>query len=145
MPTARPPALLLAMPKRSATAGRSTGDGLAGPISNTYSTFDLKNDWAAPLAIIQAIDFEPSSRPAVSGKGECLGLRAQGQGHTITHTHGHKNTAAMALNWSLRNEPAVQDAKLVWTSWQINVDSVSSPPSGREQPRTLLHNSNGGI
>ena len=126
----RPRPLLQAKPKRTlADPQAATDGGLAGPPAQGYDTFELQLDWTPVTTVLDGLEFEASGKPAVSGKGECIGLRAKGNTPCITHETSDKTQATLALNWMLRQEPMVKQERLIWTSWQINVDSVSQPHS----------------
>ena len=78
----------------------------------------------------------PSSSPCISSqahdpqsqaKENAWGSERKGTDTRSLTPKGTNTFLAMALNWSLRNEPLAQENQLIWTLWQINVDSVSLP------------------
>ena len=123
-----PPATLMqAKPKRKSSPTIRGQTGLAGPPCEHRTKWPLHKKWDQVGPLVDDIPWDRTIRPSIQGKGECLGLRSLGEGHTIAGDTQAKVDLVNRLNWLLRSESKRHNGQMVWTSWQVNVDTTSRP------------------
>jgi hypothetical protein len=116
--------LLRAVPKGKPRKKPPNEDGLAGPPIVDKQTWPLTEGWEDIQRDILQMQWETSVRPAVKGQGSCIGLRLS-NGTKCIALDEPQTALVIRLNKILRKEMLEQQETLVWTSWQVNVNTIA--------------------